>query len=111
MLELYETYYGIRDHIRDPHPFGSVLYNKSEMYLDNYLLDNYMLLFQRRKIGTQFNISFDDFINRPRNEVDRILRMASKVLDQDQDANKKALDALEADNKKKAKQQQERFEF
>lgn len=95
MIELYETYFGIRDHMRDPSPLGSVSYNKAEQYMDNGMYYNYILLYMRKKIHKLMGMSFDDFVNRPRYEIELILKAANSILNQEEEVNRDALNELE----------------
>lgn len=43
--------------------------------MSNHLYDGYLNVFLFREIGKHLNMSFDDFINRPKYEIEAILRI------------------------------------
>lgn len=79
MIELYETKFGVCDHINSINPLSSVQYNKSEEYMKNFIYDGYLSTFIHRDIGRKLNMSFDDFISRPRYEIDAIIRIVQQI--------------------------------
>ncbi len=47
--------------------------------MKNYLYDGYLKTFIYRDVGKMLNISFDDFLNRPRYEIERILQITNEI--------------------------------
>lgn len=75
LIELYETQYGIYDHTTSTSPLSGVLFNDAEKYLDNYLFDNYFNTFLYKEIYARTGLSFDEFLDKPRYEIEKIFRL------------------------------------
>lgn len=78
MDEIYETVYGIHDHIKDKSPLASVSFHEKEKYLDRFLYEGYLTTFIYRDIGRRLNMSFDEFINRPRYEIEMMVKIINE---------------------------------
>lgn len=59
------------------------MFSESERYNEGYFFSKYLDVFLEKKIGTMLGISFDDFINRPRYEVQLILNRLNKFQDRE----------------------------
>lgn len=103
LIELYETKFGIRDHVNNGGGLASVTFNESEQYLHNYLYEKYLSSFMYRKIGEKLNISFDDYIDRPRYDIEAINKVADKLDKEKNDASGDALGELENEYKNSKK--------
>lgn len=79
LIELYETKYGIFDHINAINPLASVQFNESEDYLSRTLYEGYLSTFLYRDLGKKLNMSFDDFLNRPRHEIQMMMGIIEEV--------------------------------
>lgn len=79
LIELYETQFGIYDHRTSTNPLSSVRFNEAEQYLDNFLYDEYLSIFVYKEIGKKLGMSFDDFLNRPKYEINKILKIIEEV--------------------------------
>jgi hypothetical protein len=75
MMELYETHYGIHDHRDSTNPLASVQYNKCENYIDHYLFESYLEVFLYKGVHKYTGLNFDDFLDRPRYEIEKILHV------------------------------------
>lgn len=75
MAELYETYYGIHDHRVSTTPLASVQYHQSENYIDHYLYESYLEVFLYKSVYKNTGITFDEFLDRPRYEIEKILKV------------------------------------
>jgi hypothetical protein len=93
---MYETEYGIKNHMHSTNPLGSVSFNKAENYLKDYLYDSYLTLFIEKKIGSSVNISFDEFINRPRYELESIVNIVMEIDKIKSEVMKKQLDSVDS---------------
>lgn len=78
MDEIYETVYGIHDHTKDKSPLASVSFHEKEKYLDRFLYEGYLTTFIYRDIGRRLNMSFDEFINRPRYEIEMMVKIINE---------------------------------
>lgn len=78
-IELYETKYGICDHINATNPLASVQFNESEDYLSKTLYEGYLSTFIYRELGKKLQMSFDDFISRPRHEIEMMIRIVEEA--------------------------------
>lgn len=78
-IELYETKYGICDHFNSTNPLAAVQFNESEDYLSNTLYEGYLNTFIYRDLGKKLHMSFDDFIARPRHEIEMMLRVIEEA--------------------------------
>lgn len=63
--------------------------------MHNYLYEKYLSSFMYRNIGTKLNISFDDYIDRPRYDIETINRLADKMDQEKIKANTETLGDLE----------------
>ena len=79
LIELYETKYGICDHVNTTNPLASVQFNQAEDYFSDTLYHSYLSNFVYRDLGKKLNMSFDDFISRPRYEIEAMLRIIEDV--------------------------------
>lgn len=94
MYELYETYYNIHDHINKPKAFSATVYHEALEYHDNYLYTNYLLRYMRKDIGGWLKMSFDEFINRPRYEIELIEAAVDRIASEKNAAQQDELDNL-----------------
>lgn len=74
MIEMYETKYGIYNHMEPNGALGSVKYNACEEHSNHYLFDFYLELFLYKGVAKNTGMSFDDFIDRPRYEIEKIIK-------------------------------------
>lgn len=95
LIELYETHFGICNHLNNTNPLASVQFNEAENYLKDYIYDSYLATFLYKDLGKKLNMSFDDFINRPRYEIESILRVVNEVDIQKNKINESILQNLE----------------
>lgn len=68
--------------------------------MKNYLYDGYLSTFIYREIGKKLNISFDEFLSRPRYEIESIIRIVEDIDKKKMRANENALSDLERNNAK-----------
>lgn len=94
LLELYETYYGLHDHLQSTNPLASVMFHEGERYLDRYLYDNYLDTFLYKRIYEHTGLSFDAFLAKPRYEIEKILKKVIAYNDKKSSARQDALDNL-----------------
>lgn len=75
LLELYETEFKIFDHENNQHrPLALVEMHPKEMVEPFSREDRLMHRFAALKIGDMFNMSFNEFLNQPRERVEKMLR-------------------------------------
>lgn len=74
-MELYETKFGIHNHLGDNNPLSGVLFNEAENYIKDGLYEAYMRTYLYKDIGKKLGISFDEFISRPRHQIESIVRV------------------------------------
>lgn len=79
MIELYETKYQICNHFTTQNPLASVQFNEAEEYLRDYLYDGYLETFIYKEIGKKMNISFDEYLDKPRYEIEMIHRVIESI--------------------------------
>lgn len=72
-MELYEVHYGICDHFNTDNPLSSVQYNACENYIDHYLYESYLDIFMYKGVYKYTGLTFDDFLDKPRYEIIKIL--------------------------------------
>ncbi len=94
LLELYETYYGLHDHLQATNPLAAVMFHEGERYLDRYLYDNYLETFLYKRIYEHTGLSFDAFLAKPRYEIEKILKKVIAYNDKKSSARQDALDNL-----------------
>lgn len=97
--ELYETHYGLHDHRHDPHPFGLVLQKDCERYIDHYLFEAYLETFIYKDIHKVTGLSFDDFLNRPRYEIEKIVRVVDGFKKKEATVTQGVMNDLQSSNK------------
>lgn len=102
LLELYETTYGICNHLETKNPLAAVSFNDSEKYLNNYLYENYLYTYKQKNISML--MTFDEYINRPRYDIESINRVMdrlnAKKLEVEGDALSELQSSTKADKKK-----------
>lgn len=94
LVELYETKYNIHNHALDTGVMSSVKFNKAETYTDHYLRQSYLDLYLYKSINKYLGISFDDFIDRPKSEIDELVARVDAFRVKEAEVGKDALDAL-----------------
>lgn len=94
LTELYETHYEIHDHKTETHPFSLALQKDSERYIDYYLYDAYLETFIYKDIHKLTGLSFDDFLNRPRYEIEKIVRVVDSFRKKESSMTSNALAGL-----------------
>lgn len=78
LAEMYETAYGIYDHTTTANPLAGVLQHEAERYLDKYLFDNYLSTFVYKEIYQRTGLSFDEFLDRPRSDIEKIFKLVDE---------------------------------
>lgn len=99
LIELVETEYEIHDHIKNPSPLASVAFNENEKFIDHYLLETYMDLFLYKKVNKYMGLTFDQFIDRPRYEIDKIIIAIDGIMAKEANVGDNALSDLAKANK------------
>ena len=98
--ELYETKFGIHDHMHSGHVLSGVEIHDKEVYTKGFLYDGYLRTFVHLDIGPKLGISFDDYINKPRYQIEAINRVIEEVNAKKAKANQLALDGIENSKQK-----------
>ena len=106
LIELYETKFGIHDHVNNGGGLASVTFHEAERYMHNYLYEKYLSSFMYRNIGAKLNISFDDYIDRPRYDIETINRLSDKMDQEKIKANTDTLGDLENNYKNSSKKKE-----
>lgn len=96
MAELYETIFGIYDHRHSHNPLGSVLYHECENYIDHFLYESYLEVFMYKNVNKHTGLSFDEFLNKPRYEIEKILNTVEKFKKKEASIADEALDKLKS---------------
>lgn len=99
LVELQETKYGICDYTTTTDPLASVLMRDNAKFLDHYLLDLYLESYMLKNVYKHTGISFDDFLNRPRYQIEKILRAMEVHQKREADTAKNVLDNLSSQRK------------
>lgn len=79
MTDVYEDYFGIFPHLSTPDgvkPFASIAFHRAENTVDYSHLKQRMRIFAESRVGTLFNITFDEFMRRPVPECKLMLEVA-----------------------------------
>lgn len=95
LSEIYETKYGIHDHVHSGSAMSSVTMHAKEVYTKDFLYESYLRTFIFRDIGNKLGISFDDYINKPRYEIESINKIVEEIDARKMRANESALDGIE----------------
>lgn len=95
LAELYETTYGIYNHINNSHPYGPVLFTDSDNFYKDTRYERYLDMYMLKEIYNKLGITFDEFINRPRHEIETIIKRVDNHNKLKQDLLKKSVDDLE----------------
>lgn len=98
---MYETEYGICDHTENTRPLSSVRFNEAEKFTDHYLFESYMELFLYKKVNKHLGLSFDEFIDRPRYEIDTMITTIDKVSKQEDSVNENLINQMKQQNAQK----------
>lgn len=54
-------------------------FNEAEDYLSRTLYEGYLSTFIYRELGKKLHMSFDDFINRPRHEIEMMIKVIEEA--------------------------------
>lgn len=60
-------------------PLASVAFHEPEDYLSKTLYEGYLSTFIYRELGKKLHMSWDDFIARPRHEIEMIMRIVEEA--------------------------------
>lgn len=77
---------------------SSVQFHKAEQYLNNYLYDGYLSTFIYRDLGKVLNMSFDEFISRPKYEIEKFIKIADDVQKKRMSTSDSIIKKLNSDN-------------
>lgn len=103
LLELYETKYGICDHVNTKSPLALVQFQEAEHYRKNFMYYQWLKLFVQKDIGKRLNITFDQFLDRPRYEIDDIVKAIDEINKVDTQVQENIVKDLEAANSNKSR--------
>lgn len=95
-MELYETKYDICDHVNTNNPLALVQFNPSEEYIKDQYYEKYLSTFIYRGLGKKLNMTFDQFLDRPRYEIESMLRVISEIDKKQPEITEKILKDLDA---------------
>lgn len=70
-------------------------FNEAENYLKDSLYEAYLSTFLHRDISKKLGMSFDDFINRPKYEIDSMLKLIDEIDKKKNALNENMLKSLE----------------
>lgn len=98
-MELYETEYQICDHRTETKPLTSVRFNEAEKYSDHYLYSSYLELYLYKKVNKYLGISFDEFIDRSRHEIDSMVEHIDKIMQKEESLTSSLTQQLTAQTK------------
>lgn len=87
-------FYGIHDHSTNASPFSSVLYHETEKYRDDYIYDNYVRQYLYLDVYKNFGLSLDEFLNRPRDQIKKLVSILEDVSRKKAKINDNVLDDL-----------------
>lgn len=99
LLELFETEYEIFDHKSTTNPLAAVKFNEGEKFNDHLLLDSYIDLFLYKKVNKYLGLTFDQFIDRPRYEIDKLVTAIERIMVSEANAQQNTLNDLDKANK------------
>lgn len=99
MMELYETVYGIHDHRHSTNPLDSVRYHDCENFIDHFLYESYLEVFMYKNVNKHTGLSFDEFLNKPRYEIEKILNTVEKFKKKESSIADEALGKLQSVSK------------
>lgn len=99
LMELYETSYGVFDHVNGRGSLDSVRFNPSEDTVNHYLYDSYLELFMYKAVNKHTGLSFDEFLDKPRYEIEKILKVVDTFREKESKAGEAALSKIQTVNK------------
>lgn len=94
LTELYETVYGIQDHTVSSGGLSGVKFNEPERFMDHYLYKSYLELYLYKSVRKYLGISFDDFLNKPRYEIEEIIEVLEAFRQKEKEISDAAIDKL-----------------
>jgi len=77
--EFYETHFGICDHLNSPNELDAVAFHPGEDFRTGFLYENYLRTFMYKGIGQKFNITFDQYLDRPRADIEMMNKIAEEM--------------------------------
>ena len=95
LIELYETKYKICDHLTASNPLASVTMHESEKYMAGFLYESWLRTYLYRDIGSKLHMSFDQFIDRPRDAIETIVRIVDEIETKKNKANERFLNDVQ----------------
>lgn len=72
LAELYETKFGIYDHLGPTGPLSSVAMQEAERHIGKFLYEGYLRNFLMRDLAKKLGMSFDQYLERPKYELELI---------------------------------------
>ena len=98
-MELYETEFGICDHVHTKDPLALVSFQPSEKFHEHSLYRSYLEAYVDGEIHTKLGLNFDEFLNRPKYQIEAMLKVVNTHAERKAKANKQALDEIEKQNR------------
>ena len=98
LLEMVETMYGIHDHRLGGDPFGLVTQRACETYHQHYLYEHNLELYLHKHVHKYLGLSFDEFLERPRYEIEKMISTLSRFLTKESSITQEALSNLQQSN-------------
>lgn len=99
LIELVETEYEIHDHANNSSPLAAVAFNESEKFENHYLLETYLDLFLYKKVNKYLGLTFDEFIDRPRYEIDKMITAIDGIMSKEASTGEGVLNDITNANK------------
>lgn len=78
MLEFYETFYRIHDFTKPGQALNTIAMHPKEEYFKNSIYDNRLRKFLELDIATKMGMSFHEFLELPRYEIQNIIRVMTE---------------------------------
>lgn len=99
LIELYETEYGIFNHLNSTNPLSSVQFNDCENYIRDGIYEQYLTAYIYREIHKKLGMSFEEWLDQPRYKIESQMNVLNEYDKKKQKIQEDTLNTLESSTK------------
>jgi hypothetical protein len=99
LIELYETEFGICNHLNTTNPLSSVQFNDCENYIRDGIYEQYLTAYIYREVYKKLGMTFEEWIDQPRYKIESQMNVLNEYDKKKQKIQEDTLETLESSTK------------